>query len=129
MVNIGRDRFEPVSLNPQWESFLHLKVNSFIKWDLVRFFHDNSHTVDTAENIGHFVGREIQTIQHELDDLVVSGVLFAEDQASIKIYRLTNDTTTRQLIAEFMQACQNRDFRVKAIQKVIHGMGGQHKNN
>lgn len=38
--------------------FIRTRVNSFIKWDLVRFFHDNPHTTDTTENIARYTGRE-----------------------------------------------------------------------
>ena len=41
-------------MDPQMLEFLQTKVNSFVKWDLVHFFHDNPHTTDTAENIARW---------------------------------------------------------------------------
>ena len=56
-------------MNPQLLKFLQTKVNSFVKWDLVRFFHDNPHTTDTADNIARYAGRSAETIRSELTEL------------------------------------------------------------
>lgn len=105
-----------------WEKFLRDRVNSFIKWDLVRFFHDNPHTADTAENIAGFIGRDTRTVQRELDALVKADVLAMHRAGETSIYRLSTDHETRHLVNEFVALCHNRDFRVKAIQVVIKGM-------
>jgi hypothetical protein len=107
----------------RWKQFLRNKVNSFIKWDLVRFFHDNPHTADTAENIAQVVGRDVTTVRRELDGLAKSGVLRKEAVSSQRIYRLSDEDSTRKIIREFVDACHDREFRVKAINHVIHGMG------
>ena len=106
-----------------WKQFLQTKVNSFIKWDLVRFFHDNPHTTDTAENIAQVVGRDAKIVLRELDGLVKSEILLTESVSGQRIYRLSDSEATRQQIREFVAACHNREFRVKAINYVINGMG------
>lgn len=102
--------------------FLKEKVNSFIKWDLIRFFHDNPHTKDTAENIARYTGRELATVAYELDDLVEVGVLDAETIANHRVYTLVEEEQTRHLINQFMEACHDRQFRVEAINQVIKRM-------
>jgi hypothetical protein len=116
-----------VDMSPQWQEFLETKVNSFIKWDLVRFFHDNPHIQDTAENIAGFVGRDTKTIIRALDGLVLSRILNTNEHSHVKIYKLTDDAETRSLIHNFVAACFDRNFRVKAIHHVIHGVG--HKSD
>jgi len=123
MVQTQSPKVMNVEMNATWKKFLRNKVNSFIKWDLVRFFHDNPHTADSAENIAHFVGRDTKVVWHELDGLVKSGVLDKEVASGQTIYRLTQREDMRQLIREFVIACHDREFRVKAINHVIHGMG------
>jgi len=44
-------------MDPTLLDFVKQKVNSFIKWDLVRFFYENPHTADTVENIAKYAGR------------------------------------------------------------------------
>ena len=109
-------------MNATWKKFLQTKVNSFIKWDLVRFFHDNPHTADTAENIAKFVGRDAKTIQRELDGLVKVDVLVTTSVSGQRIYRLSDADDVRKVIRDFVAACHSREFRVKAINHVMHGM-------
>ena len=55
------DDMDPVLLD-----FVKTKVNSFVKWDLVRFFHENPHTADTVENIAKYAGRNVAAVEPEL---------------------------------------------------------------
>lgn len=123
MVQTKSPDWTDAEMNNTWKQFLRTKVNSFIKWDLVRFFHDNPHTADTADNIAQFVGRDTQTVRRELDGLVKSSVLQRASIAGRDVYRLTDHDETRLMIRKFVAACHNREFRVKAINHVIHGMG------
>jgi len=102
--------------------FMREKVDSFIKWDLVRFFHDNPHMTDTAENIAGYTGRDKRTIERELDGLVRSSVLKNRQVSGVTVYMLTDDELIQTKIGEFMAACHDRQFRVEAIQVLIKGM-------
>ncbi len=109
-------------LEPKMVEFLHDKVNTFVKWDLVRFFHDNPHTADTAENIAKYTGRDILAITDELAELVGAGVLIGQMVAGRAIYTLAGDRQMRDMVNTFVRACDDRMFRVKAIYHVIRSM-------
>jgi hypothetical protein len=109
-------------MDPQLLDFLQHKVNSFIKWDLVRFFHDNPHAADTAENIARYIGRDARTIHDELTGLVKANVLQHKDVSGVRVYLLAKDQAMRDLVSNFVVACNDRQFRVKAIYHVIRGM-------
>lgn len=109
-------------MDPEMLDFLHDKVNSFVKWDLVRFFHDNPHAADTADSIARYTGRDVRTIADELIGLVTVGVLEQTELSGQTIYMLTADQAMRNLISDFVRACDDRMFRVKAIYHVIRGM-------
>ena len=107
---------------PQLLEFLKNKVNTFVKWDLVRFFHENPNTTDTAENIARYAGRDVATIEVEMDELVGSGVLSRQRIGDLTVYSLVEDATMRSLVDQFVLACDDRQFRVKAIYHIIRGM-------
>jgi hypothetical protein len=109
-------------IDPHLLDFLRDKVNSFVKWDLVRFFHDNPHAADTTENIARYTGRDVRTIADELDGLVKAGVLEQSEMSGVIIYALSSDSHMRELIRRFVLACDDRLFRVKAIYHVIRAM-------
>jgi hypothetical protein len=102
--------------------FLKTRVNSFVKWDLVRFFHENPNTADTAENVARYAGRDPVDIERELAELAETGVLHREQVGEMTVYSLATDQEMRELIDQFVLACDDRQFRVKAIYHIIRGM-------
>jgi len=111
------DDMDPILLD-----FVKNKVNSFIKWDLVRFFHENPHTADTVENIAKYAGRNVTAVEPELEELVDSGIMKKTLLGEVPIYALAIDEETRTLVDKFIMACEDRHFRVKAVYHIIRGM-------
>ena len=111
------DDMDPILLD-----FVKNKVNSFIKWDLVRFFHENPHTADTVENIAKYAGRNVTAVEPELEELVDSGIMKKTLLGEVPIYALAIDEETRTLVDNFIMACEDRHFRVKAVYHIIRGM-------
>ncbi len=109
-------------MDPTLLDFVKTKVNSFIKWDLVRFFYENPHTADTVENIAKYAGRNVDAVRPELEDLVESGIMEKRVLDSTPIYSLASDETMRALVDQFIAACEDRHFRVKAVYHIIRGM-------
>ena len=102
--------------------FVRHQVDTFVKWDLVRFFHDNPYAANTAENIARVAARDPRAVEKAMDELVASGILEANTVSSARIYRFVKDQQVRDLVDSFVLACDNRDFRVKAINQVIEGL-------
>ena len=111
------DDMDPVLLD-----FVKTKVNSFIKWDLVRFFHENPHTADTVENIAKYAGRNVTAVEPELEELVNSGIMRKSLLGETGIYSLDTDEEMQSLVDKFIVACEDRHFRVKAVYHIIRGM-------
>ena len=111
------DDMDPVLLD-----FVKTKVNSFVKWDLVRFFHENPHTADTVDNIAKYAGRNVAAVEPELNELVDSGIMQETILGDTSIYSLVSDEEMRNLVDRFITACEDRHFRVKAVYHIIRGM-------
>jgi hypothetical protein len=129
MTNAGGDLAARLmgDMDPELLDFLKTKVNSFVKWDLVRFFYENPNSTDTADNVARYVGRDVSAIEVELGELVGTGVLERSrvgDSAgqALWVYSLASDAETRKLVDQFILACDDRQFRVKAIYHIIRGM-------
>ena len=103
-------------------NFVKVKVNSFIKWDLVRFFHENPHTADTVDNIAKYAGRNVAAVEPELEELVDSGIMKKSMLGDTPVYALESDEAMRDLVDRFIIACEDRHFRVKAVYHIIRGM-------
>lgn len=109
-------------MDPELLKFLQAKINSFVKWDLIRFFYENPHTTDTAENIARYAGRNPETTRAELKELAADGVLVENRLGEMTVYSLTSDPEIRDLVRRFVEASDDRQFRVKAIYHIIRGM-------
>jgi hypothetical protein len=109
-------------MDPTLLTFVKTKVNSFIKWDLVRFFYENPHTADTVENIAKYAGRNATAVKPELEDLVANGIMQKQVLDDIPIFSLSPDEEMRALVDKFILACEDRHFRVKAVYHIIRGM-------
>ncbi|UCC85782.1 MAG: hypothetical protein JSV81_13060 [Anaerolineales bacterium] len=109
-------------MDPALLDFVKAKVNSFIKWDLVRFFYENPHTADTVENIAKYAGRNAAAVKPELEEMAESGVMEKRDVEGIQIYSLAENEHIRELVDRFILACEDRHFRVKAVYHIIRGM-------
>jgi hypothetical protein len=102
--------------------FIKTKVNSFIKWDLVRFFYENPNTTDSVENIAKYAGRNTAAVQSELEELAESGVMEMQLIDGLPVYSLASDEEMLRLVNEFILACEDRHFRVKAVYHIIRSM-------
>lgn len=108
-------------MDPRLLEFLRTTIDSFVKWDLIRFFHENPYTTDTAQNIARYAGRTDEAIRKDLAELAESGVLEENQLGDMTVYSLTGDREMRQLLEEFVEASDDRQFRVKAIYHIIRG--------
>jgi len=108
-------------MDPRLLEFLQSKIGSFVKWDLVRFFHENPHTTDTAYNIARYAGRSPDVTSRELAELAEDGVLDESRLGDMVVYSLVPDPGIRELLRQFVEASGDRQFRVKVIYHIIRG--------
>lgn len=109
-------------MDPELLAFLRTRVNSFVKWDLIRFFGENPYTTDTAENIARYAGRNVETTRAELAELAAQGVLAEHRLGEMTVYALATDPQIRRLVRRFLEAANDRQFRIKAIYHIIRSM-------
>jgi hypothetical protein len=105
--------------------FVHDKLNTLVKWDVARFFNDNPHAVETAPVIAQTVGREQEgaDVATALEELAEAGILQRQSLPQADVFRLGGDAEMRTLLSDFVSACDDKDFRARAIQEVIERGG------
>ncbi|MEJ5310299.1 MAG: hypothetical protein WHX52_11035 [Anaerolineae bacterium] len=106
-------------MDPELFDFVTTYVDSFIKWDLLRFFYENPHTMDTGENIARYAGRTAEDVQAELQDLTRRGLLIEMPVENMRVYMLKADPEIRARLQRFAEATQDREFRRKVIYHMV----------
>jgi hypothetical protein len=109
-------------MDPELLEFLRTSVNSFVKWDLIRFFHENPHTAETAEGIAWYARRDAQTTRAELAQLAAQGVLVQDQRGGMTVYSLSQNRRVRDIVGRFVEASDDRQFRVNVIYHVLRSM-------
>jgi len=109
-------------MDPRLLDSVKTKINSFIKWDLIRFFYENPNTTDSAHNIARYAGRNVTAVEPELEELVDGGVMEKRYVNELAVYSLATNEEMRKLVDGFILACEDRHFRVKAVYHIIRGM-------
>ncbi len=107
------------NLDPELIEFLNTYVDSFLKWELLRFFHENPHTFDTAEGIARHIGRAPQEVQNALLELKERGLLKEIPVGGMLTYSLSPDPRLKAQLEKFVQATDDREFRRKAIYHLV----------
>src|SRR5215211_1170499 len=113
---------QTIAADAQLLDFVRKKADTFVKWDLIRFFHNNPHAANTADNIARFAARDARTVEHDLEELVASGVLEMNVSGKTRVYHYAKNQDMRDLIGKCVVACDAREFRVQAINPVIEGL-------
>lgn len=101
--------------------FIKTNVSSFIKWDLLRFFYENRHIMDTVENIATYIGRRAAVIEPELIGLVASHIIVKREMDGISTYSFTNDEIILVSVRKFILACEDKELRIKVVYHISQG--------
>jgi hypothetical protein len=109
-------------MDPQLLEFLKITVNTFVKWDLAHFFHDNPSTLGSADDIARYMGRSAEMIRDELVEMARAGLLRRERLGGTAVYSLSLSRERRAMLEQFAEACHDQQFRVKAIYHLVRGM-------
>lgn len=96
-------------------SFVTTKLDSFVKWDVLRFLMDNPHAADTAAGLARCVGRQPEVVGPELEEMAEDGLLRMREVGGLTVFTLTQESATRDLIWRFLEKCEDRRFRLRVV--------------
>ena len=74
---------------------------------ILRFFHENPTSIDTAENIAKWIGEEKEKVKRALDFLVKKRILNRDATYTTVGYSYTQDKELMEKIASFLEGMRN----------------------
>jgi hypothetical protein len=89
-------------MDEELRALLTRKLNSPLKLEAVRFFHQRFSPLTTAAGVAMWLGRSPEALQEALDGLVEDGVLARAGAGSAAIYSLTESERTLSLIERLL---------------------------
>lgn len=106
-------------LDSDLESFIEEHVNSFIKWDLVVFFHNNPESKETAEEIASLLGRKESDIETALKELVQSKLVSSERIVNKDHYYYKPPRQMAEMVSQFVSCLDSREKRLLVLTKLL----------
>lgn len=101
--------------------FVEKNVRSLLAWDILVFFHRNPEAVLDVAGLASRLGRRPEEVGPEVDQLCANGIL--QRAGGLVRYRPTPES--REAVAGFVEACQDRGRRLALIALVLHSVGGR----
>jgi len=95
--------------------FVDRYVRSLLTWDVLVFFHRNPDAVLDRDGLATRLGRRVEEIQPEVDDLCRGHIL----QCAGGLVRFQPEGEMRASVDGFVAACQERDKRLALIALVL----------
>jgi len=96
--------------------FVDSYVRSLLTWDVLVFFHRNPEAVLDLEGLASRLGRRVDELQPEIDELCKDRIL----QCAGGLIRYRPTPEMRDTISKFVDACQERGRRLALIALVLH---------
>jgi len=97
--------------------FLMETANSLVKLDLIIYFHDKPASWHSLEEISVFMGRSIEALDSELEELVIKGIIEknAAGQGRRMLYCYGGDESVRRTVEGFISSYNDYIERLKII--------------
>lgn len=114
-MEVGYGEVPSHELPAEMLTFVQTKVDSFVKWDLLRFLKENPHSADTPSGLARCVGRQPEVVGPELEKMADDGLVQRRDVGGLAVYSLTQEPATRDLIWRFLEKCEDRRFRLRVV--------------
>jgi hypothetical protein len=92
-----------LGIDPDAAERLLPHLDSFVKWELLRFLHDNPDTPATIDELARYLGRDETELKPAARSLAAAGILFQIDAGSEYAYSLTRDEELRELIGHLVR--------------------------
>jgi hypothetical protein len=106
-------------LDGELESFIESHINTFIKWDLTVFFHNNPGVKETAAGVSLLLGRNESDIGTALDELAQSKLLVKKVIEGKKFFYYDPDPEIKEMVERFVSCLDAREKRLLVLTKFL----------
>lgn len=114
-----------MKLDEAFEHFIQNYVDSFVKWEIIQFFHSHQHQIFSISELANQMNRPTKSLKSELHDLSLKGFLAEtlEEQDLIYSFDPTGKPDDANeigaLLDRFIEFCKTREGRLRVIYKIL----------
>jgi predicted transcriptional regulator len=93
-----------LGVHPDVEARLLPHIDSFVKWELLRFLYESPDTVARVEDLARYIGRDETEVKPAIRTLASAGFVRQIEDDNRYAYGLAEDESTRTLIGQLVEA-------------------------
>jgi hypothetical protein len=106
------------------EVFIERYANSFVKWEVVQFYHDHPKKWFKLEALADALNRPIKILKKEMQELHELGFLEQEKDGKSFTYQFAPAQTSEgkameQTLKRFIAICHDREGRLRVVYKLL----------
>lgn len=94
-------------------------LDSFIKWDVIKFFYLHPNAIYPARDLAHQMNRDAASLETELNELAAAGIIDCCQGDPQPMFSRAKDPAACRLVEKFMRACEDRYFRMKVVYHIL----------
>lgn len=95
-----------------------LGMNSFTKWDLIKFFYDYPENYFSISELAETLRRAQEQLRRDLAALLEAGICQEKSKGSGE-YQFTRDAYLRERVEDFFRFCKTEQGRIKAVCQIL----------
>lgn len=118
----GPQRVQPPEAK-EWDDSLKiitLGMNSFTKWDLIKFLHEHPDSFFSLQELSESLRRSQEQLQRDLNSLTLAGICQQKTKGIGEFeYQFTRDASLRQQVEDFFRYCKTEQGRIKAVCQIL----------
>ncbi|HDP70124.1 MAG TPA: hypothetical protein ENN38_04860 [Actinobacteria bacterium] len=106
-------------LNEPLERFIEEYVDSFVKWDLITYFHNNAGVFDSSHSLAVHLGRKESDIKKALRELADKNLVTEIKENGGDVYQYTPSVGISEMVENFVKALEIREKRLLILTKLL----------
>ena len=91
-------------LDSRLMDLIRRSFDSFVKWDVLKFFREHPDQTESAHQIAAFCGREVATVEQAAEELARSGHLIRQQIGDLMVYKLSDRPERLEEVDLFLSA-------------------------
>lgn len=106
-------------IDPRLLRLVREEINSFTKWDVLKFFRDHPDQPETINHVAAYCGREESVVEQAVTELARKGFLIRQHVGGLTVYTQSTKPNKEELISLFLSSCEDPALCVQAIAELV----------
>jgi len=106
-------------MDPRLTHLIREDIDSFVKWDILKFFRAYPDQPDSVKRIAGYSGRELETVEQATEEMAQAGFLIRRHVGDLAVYALSEDREKQELVSLFLSSSEDPSLCVLMMAELL----------